>query len=206
MFTRLFTRYGIGLVAGAVVTVVLLYIMQTVIAIDKNPLNEAPKIRIMEFVRLIEDIPVEVMKTEIEPPPLVEDLPPEPPKVTTNSTVGQEVQDWDFETLDLGLDDLGAGTWSQDGEYMPFFKPEPDYPTIALQRGIEGYVIVQFDVTEEGAVENPVVLEAKPPSIFDRSAIRAALKFKYKPKILNGKPVRVTGVKNRITYELKEEQ
>lgn len=88
---------------------------------------------------------------------------------------------------------------------MPWFKPEPEYPTIALQRGIEGYVIVQFDVTEEGTVENPVVLEAQPPSVFDRSAKRAALKFKYKPKILNGQPVRVNGVKNKITYELEEQ-
>ena len=202
----MFTRYGIGLVAGAVVTVVLLYIMQAVIAIDKNPLNEAPKIRIMEFVRLIEDLPVDTIKREMEPPPPVEDLPPDPPKAVTKATIGSEVEDWDFETPDIGLNDLGPGTWSQDGEYMPFFKPEPDYPTIALQRGIEGYVIVQFDVTEDGSVENPVVIEAKPPSIFDRSAIRAALKFKYKPKVLNGVAVRVSGVKNRIIYELKEEQ
>ena len=72
----MYTRYGIGVVAGAVVTVVLLYIMQAVIAIDKNPLNEAPKIRIMEFVRLIEDVPAEVRKKEMQPPPPVEELPP----------------------------------------------------------------------------------------------------------------------------------
>ena len=89
---------------------------------------------------------------------------------------------------------------------MPWFKPEPVYPRTALQRGITGYVVVKFDVTAEGTVENPVVLEAKPPGIFDRSALRAALKFKYKPKILNGEPVRVTGVKNRIFYEIDEEQ
>ncbi|MCY3541419.1 MAG: energy transducer TonB [Gammaproteobacteria bacterium] len=201
----MFTRYGIGLAAGAVVTVILLYIMQAVIAIDKNPLNEAPKIRIMDFVRLIEDVPIETKQREMEPPPPVEDLPPDPPKVVSDSTMGAEVVDWDFEAPDLGLNDLGGGTWSQDGEYMPWFKPEPEYPTIALQRGIEGYVIVQFDVTEEGTVENPVVLEAKPPSMFDRSAIRAALKFKYKPKILNGQPVRVSGVKNIIYYELEEQ-
>lgn len=202
----MYTRYGIGLAAGAVVTVVLLYIMQSVIAIDKNPLNEAPKIRIMEFVRLVEDIPIETRQREMEPPPPVEDLPPEPPKVATDTSIGQEALDWKFESPDLGLADFDGSGWTQDGEYMPWFKPEPEYPTIALQRGLEGYVIVQFDVTAEGTVENPVVLEAKPASIFDRSAIRAAKKFKYKPKILNGKAVRVTGVKNRITYELEEQR
>lgn len=201
----MFRRYGIGLVAGAAVTVVLLYIMQAVIAIDKNPLNEAPNVRPLDFVRLIEDVPVETRQREMEPPPPVEDLPPEPPKAVTKADGFEAVEDWNFETPDISLD-MGPGTWSQDGEYMPFFKPEPEYPTIALQRGLEGYVIVQFDVTEEGTVENPVVLEAKPPGIFDRSALRAAVKFKYKPKILNGQPVRVSGVKNRITYELKEQR
>ncbi|MXZ43562.1 MAG: energy transducer TonB [Gammaproteobacteria bacterium] len=202
----MFTRYGIGLVAGAVVTVILLYIMQAVIAIDKNPLNEAPKIRIMEFARLIEDVAPEIKKTEMEPPPPVEELPPDIPKVEHDqSGVGQDVSDWNFDAPDLGLDQLGAGSWDQDGDYMPWFKPEPEYPTRALQRGLSGYVIVKFDVTEEGTVENPVVVEAKPPGIFDRSAIRAALKFKYKPKILNGEPVRVRDVHNRIKYELEEQ-
>ncbi|MXZ56604.1 MAG: energy transducer TonB [Gammaproteobacteria bacterium] len=92
-----------------------------------------------------------------------------------------------------------------DPEYLPIFKPEPDYPKDALKRGIEGYVILQFDVTEEDKVENPVVLESKPAHIFDSSAIRAASKFKFKPKIVNGKPVRTMDVKNRITYEIEEE-
>ena len=201
----MFVRYGIGLVAGAVVTVILLYIMQAVIAIDKNPLNEAPKIRIMEFVRLIEDVPPELRQNEITPPPPVEDLPPETPKVQMNTDgMGTELSDWDFETPDLGLNEMGSGNWGQDGDYMPWFKPEPEYPTRLAQRGITGYVIVQFDVTKEGTVENPVVIEAKPPSVFDRSALRAAVKFKYKPKILNGQAVRVRGVKNRIIYELEE--
>ena len=202
----MFVRYGIGLVAGAVVTVILLYIMQAVIAIDKNPLNEAPKIRIMEFVRLIEDVPPEMRKNEITPPPPVDELPPETPKVQMNTgDLGTDVSAWDFDTPDLGLGQMGSGTWAQDGDYMPWFKPEPEYPTRAAQRGITGYVIVQFDVTKEGTVENPVVVEAKPPGIFDRSALRAAVKFKYKPKILNGQAVRVRGVKNRIVYEMEEE-
>ena len=202
----MFTRYGIGLVAGTVVTVVLLYIMQSVIAFDESVLNEAPRVEIRDFVQLIEDEPVEPRKPEMDPPPPVELPPLDPLQVVPDSPVGQPLtDDWDIKPHGPGLDDLHGSSWSQDGEYMPWFKPDPEYPTIALQRGIEGYVIVQFDVTEEGTVENPVVLEAQPPSVFDRSAKRATLKFKYKPKILNGQPVRVKGVKNRITFELEEQ-
>ena len=88
-------------------------------------------------------------------------------------------------------------------EMMPVFKPEPEYPIDALQQGIEGHVIVQFDVTEEGTVENPVVIESKPADIFDSSAIRAASKFKYKPKIVDDEAVRVDGVKHRIQYKIE---
>ena len=200
----MFTRYGIGLVASAVVTVVLLYIMQSVIAFDEVVLNKAPKVQI-DFFRQVEDKQVEPKKPEMDPPPQVELPPLTPLQLVPDSPDGQSVDDgWDIEPHNSDLDDLSAGTWDRDGEYMPFFKPEPEYPTIALQRNLEGYVIVQFDVTEEGTVENPVVIEAKPPGIFDSSAKRAASKFRYKPKILNGQPVRVTGVKNRIKYQLEE--
>ena len=115
----------------------------------------------------------------------------------------EEKEHWRGQSPDSSKIDGGSG--SSDPEYIPFFKPEPDYPTDALKQGIEGYVILQFDVNEEGKVENPVVLESKPTDIFDSSAIRAASKFKFNPKILNGKPVRVIDVKNRITYKIGED-
>ena len=80
----------------------------------------------------------------------------------------------------------------------------PASPRRAQTRGIEGYVLLEFVVTKTGAVRDPVVIEAKPPGIFDRSAINAALKFKYKPKVVNGEPIDVAGVRNRITFELAD--
>ncbi|MFZ8915632.1 MAG: energy transducer TonB, partial [Pseudomonadales bacterium] len=77
-------------------------------------------------------------------------------------------------------------------------------PRRALTRGIEGYVLLEFTVTKLGTVENPVVVEADPPGIFDRAAQQAALKFKYKPKVVNGEPIDVAGVRNLITFELTE--
>jgi protein TonB len=65
-------------------------------------------------------------------------------------------------------------------------------------------VILEFIVTKTGAVADPVVIEAKPPGMFDRAAINAALKFKYKPKVVNGEPIDVAGVQNKITFELEK--
>jgi len=49
-----------------------------------------------------------------------------------------------------------------------------------------------------------VVIEAQPPGIFDNAATQAALKFKYKPKVVDGEPIDVAGVRNRITFELED--
>jgi protein TonB len=105
-------------------------------------------------------------------------------------------------TVDLNVGDLGG--FSSDGDYLPIVKVAPVYPRRAQTRGLEGYVILEFVVTKTGAVINPVIIESKPTGIFDRAALNAALKFKYKPKVVNGQPIDVAGVRNRITFELRD--
>ena len=100
------------------------------------------------------------------------------------------------------LDVKGIGGFASDGEYLPIVKVQPQYPSRALSRGIEGYVIVEFTVTTNGSVKDPVVVESEPSSIFDSAAMKAALKFKYKPRVIDGEPVEVPGVRNKITFAI----
>ena len=111
--------------------------------------------------------------------------------------------------LDFGADmsndislDGGLALGSGDGEYLPIVKVTPVYPRRALQRGIQGYVIVEFTVSKIGAVVDAFVVEANPEEIFDQAAIDAAKKFKYKPRVVNGEPAAVSGVQNRITFKI----
>ncbi|MFT7505744.1 MAG: protein TonB, partial [Gammaproteobacteria bacterium] len=60
-----------------------------------------------------------------------------------------------------------------------------------------------FTVNKTGAVQNPVVVEANPQGIFEQAALDAVVKFKYKPRVINGEPTAVTGVQNRITFEIE---
>ena len=89
-------------------------------------------------------------------------------------------------------------------DYLPVEKVAPVYPRRAQTRGIEGYVLLEFTITTTGAVLNPVVIDAKPPGIFDHAAIQAALMFRYKPKVVNGEPVEVTGVRHLMKFELED--
>ncbi len=88
-------------------------------------------------------------------------------------------------------------------DYVPLLKIAPIYPRKAAERGVQGEVTVQFDVDESGIVINPTIFENKTRSTaLEKASIVAALKFRYAPGFVDGKPVVTEGVKNRFTYKL----
>ena len=196
-------RHIVGVLAGAVVTFGLLWLMRSVIANPDAATDSGIKGRVLDFVQVQEDQDVIIKNRVIKPPPPPVEPPPNMPKPTFDTDVSVGV---DIGAVDVNVDvDLsGTGGFSSDGEYLPIVKVLPIYPRRAQSRGISGYVLLQFVVTATGTVRDPVVIEAKPPGIFDRAAINAALKFKYKPKVVNGSPIEVAGVRNLIKFDLQE--
>jgi TonB family protein len=91
---------------------------------------------------------------------------------------------------------------AENAEFLPIVRVAPIYPTQAAQQRLEGHVIVEFTVTETGTVADVTVVESS-DSIFEQSAMDAALRFRYRPRIVNGEPVRVPGVRNMFTYRLE---
>ena len=198
------TRYIFGVGLGIVTTFLLFLLMQALIKSDKNPFTDASDIKITDFVRLDEDQELQIKQRKPKPPPPPDEPPPDMPKPdydASNVSTGLEIGAIDV-NVDLNVG--GTGGFSSDGEYLPIVKVAPVYPRRAQTRGIEGYVLLEFVVTKTGAVRDPRVIEASPPGIFDRAAMSAALKFKYKPKVVNGSPIDVAGVRNLITFELSE--
>jgi protein TonB len=99
----------------------------------------------------------------------------------------------------LSLGKVGFGV--SDGEYLPIVKVAPVYPARALARRLEGHVLLEFVVTQTGAVRDVKVIESTAP-LFERPAIEAALKFRYKPRVIDGEAVEVAGVRNMITFTM----
>ena len=196
-------RYAIGVGLGAVVTFGLLMLMRAVIANPEAATDSGIKGRVVDFVRVQEDQDVIVKRRKPKPPPPPDEPPPNIPTPTFDSNVSMGV-DIGAVQVDVDIDMSGTGGFSSDGEYLPIVKVQPIYPRRAQTRGIEGHVLLRFTVTSTGAVRDPVVVESKPPGIFDRAAINAALKFKYKPKVVNGEPIEVSGVLNLIKFELQD--
>ena len=196
-------RYAIGVGLGALVTFALFFLMQAIIATNEANLDEGVKGKLLDFVRLQDDQEIETKQRKPKPPPPPDEPPPDMPKPDFGASDISQGVDIGAVSVDVSLSVEGGG-FSSDGEYLPIVKVNPQYPRRALTRGIEGYVILEYVVTKIGGVRDPVVIEAKPPGIFNRAAINAALKYKYKPKVVNGEAIDVAGVKTRIVFELTE--
>ena len=197
-------RYLVGVVLGIITTILLFLIMQSVISSDRDAFTEKFDGRLVDFVRLQDDEELQVKQRKPEPPPPPDEPPPDMPKPDFDTSSVSQGVDIGAVNVNVDLNVGGVGGFSSDGEYLPIVKVAPVYPRRAQTRGIEGYVLLGFTVTKSGAVTDPVVIGASPPGIFDRAAIGAALKFKYKPKVVDGEPIDVAGVRNMITFELSE--
>jgi protein TonB len=199
------SRFIIAFVVSLAITLGLFFLMQSLIKMGGSALTEPPQGSVLDFVRIKPEEQVQKKDRKPKKPPKPEQQPPQMESPQMDSpTPNAEGSGMDF-SADVGDDmalDGGLALDSGDGEYLPIVKVAPVYPRRALQRGIEGFVIVEFTVTKLGTVRDPVVVEANPQGIFEQAAMDAASKFKYKPRVVNGEATEVSGVQNRITFQI----
>ena len=130
----------------------------------------------------------------VRPPPPKD--PPRPPKmqVSRMDKQAQNMPRLDMPSLDIpmvGGEGMFIGNFEQvdrtaEGDIIPVVVIRPMYPREAAIAGIQGWVKVEFTITEMGTVKEPRVVDAKPKRIFNREAIRAILKWKFKPRVVEG--------------------
>ena len=202
-----FVRLAIGLVLGLVVTAGLFWMMQYLIATADRTLNESSAGHLLDFVRLKRDETIQRRQLKPEKPPQPKTPPPQPPtpKLEDLNPSAEKIfiaavpVETDIEMS--GGFSLGVG----EGDYLPIVKVAPIYPARALQRGLEGYCVVEYTVTSLGQTKDPVVVQDQcTSSLWHRASLQAALKFKYKPRVIDGVAVEVPGVQNKFTYEILE--
>jgi len=197
-----------GIVFGLAITIALFWVMQFMIETTDRQLDKSGSTNLVDFVRLRRDESVHRRELKPKKPPLPQSPPPLPstPQFESLNPNAQTIAipatptETDIEISGAGFS-LGVG----EGDYLPIVKVAPIYPQRALSRGIEGYCVVQYTVTRQGRIRDPVVIEDQcTNSMFHHSSLQAALKFKYKPRVIDGQAVEVTGVKNKFTYVIEE--
>ncbi len=195
-------RIVLGGVLAIPVAIGLFYIMQSLV--DRDYEQEETKARKIADI-VVPDKVIETNLKEVKPEKVEE--PEEPPP---------ELEPLDFDTdvemnavnmapkADVSLKLSSSGMSSGDGEYLPIVKVAPIYPRRAQTRGITGYCIVEYTVTKTGSIRDPQPVDCQPQGIFERASVKAAEKFKYKPRVVDGEAIEVAGVQNKFTYELEK--
>ncbi|MEE4246704.1 MAG: energy transducer TonB [Kangiellaceae bacterium] len=102
-----------------------------------------------------------------------------------------------------GIGDI-VGQSSQDGDLMPKVMVEPVYPTEARYKNLDGEVTVEFDVNQQGRVENAKVISAKPKHTFNKAALRAVRKWTFTPKKVDGRALASSGQRVTLTFAMEQ--
>jgi len=202
-------RFATAVVAAATITFGLFFLMQSLIARDSNKGFEHQQRTVFDFVRLKRDERVERKKREkprkierVEPPP-----PAQMPSAKLSNAPIREAIQVDAPPFHPGLalaGDPHLGGAPADSDVVPLVRPLHRYPSRAQARGIEGWVHLRFDVTAEGTTTHIRILDSDPPKTFDRAAIRAVEKYKYKPRIEDGAAVLRPGVEVVLSFEISD--
>ena len=127
-------------------------------------------------------------------------LPPPPELATPELKAPPKAPTLDIEFPDISLPtDFGgafvnAPVAGQTSQLIRLVRINPQYPRAELLSGVEGYVKVRFTVNEDGTVSKPRVVESRPPRVFDRAALTAIKKWKFRPKVINGVAMKQDGV------------
>ncbi len=197
-------RILISVVVGTFVTFTLLWVMQYLIVMGVPALTDERTFRFVDFVRVQREEQTETREDRPERPPEPDAPPPDQPD--------RQMDDMDMAAgAGIGVTapsvshdmDIGRDGFFSDGEYMPIVQVAPNYPRRAQMRGLEGWVTLEFTVTRQGTVRDPFVVESS-NSIFDSAAIDAVMRFRYRPRVIDGEPVDVPGVRFRITFRLED--
>jgi protein TonB len=200
-------RMFIGVVVGLVITLFLFWFMQYMIEIADKTLDEGSRGSLVDFVRVRRDETPDRTKRKPEKPP-PPDAPPEQPPTPQLDNLDPSAEKIAIQAVPVTTEIEMTGGFSLgvgEGDYLPIVKVAPIYPQRALTRGVEGYCVVEYTVTRQGTTRDPVVVENQcTSSLFHRASLQAALKFKYKPRIIDGEAVEVRGVQNKFTYEIVE--
>lgn len=200
-------RWAISVVMAATITLGLFYFMQALIATGDEFDERINVIKIIDAT--MPDITLEVIE-EIDKPEPIEEVAEETPdtpdkQITLSDGPSLNIQRANLD-LDTGLQLSNATISATDGDYLPLVAIAPQYPTRAAQRGITGWCLVSFTVDGQGnvAADTIIVVDAEPPNIFNRSSERAAARFKFQPRVIDGVGVSVPGVQYLFTYVLED--
>ncbi|MEI8704583.1 energy transducer TonB [Pseudoalteromonas sp. B62] len=196
-----FIKTSTAVIGGAAMTFAAFAFMQYLISGEQRaPVKPRGDI-IVEIFQAPEDSKVRHIQ-KIQPPPPMPKVPPKAPPLDTSADPVLAISDFTPVTIDDFGDDINNTINRPTGDATPIVRINPKYPTTAARDGIEGWVQLSFSISPTGEVIDPVVINAEPKRTFDREAIRAIKRWKYRPKVIEGVAQLQTGQTVQLDFKL----
>ncbi|MCG8435407.1 MAG: energy transducer TonB [Gammaproteobacteria bacterium] len=190
-------RFPISFLLGLVVSGLLFLLMQNLVAGRERGQLTITDTSFVDFIRVRREEQTRMKQREIPKKPEPPKKPP-PPQLEVQAEQRPQTPQLDINMPNLDIP-FGVGTgpylggynpaMTGDGDVIPIVQIQPQWPREALINGQEGVVVLEFTILEDGSVRDPRVVESDPPRIFDRNAMRAIMRWKFKPRIIDGRPV-----------------
>lgn len=194
-------RYGTAIASGSLVTLGLLWLMTTLVSLHHGKPIPPRERGLLDFYTMTREVPVETNHEqsfdELKKPV---DIQPQRP----HNDAGYDGAGFRRVVARVPTPEFATPTLStqHDGPLVTMVRVQPVYPARAIAMELEGWVIVQFDVNSDGTVSNPTVVGSSHP-VFEKAAVSAALKFRFKARVVDGVALATAGVQNLFRFEME---
>jgi protein TonB len=194
-------RLPVAALLGLVVTMAVFWFLWVTVSGKHGFAELRPAVKI-DFTPLRHDTETETKREKVqqqkpEKMPEIPQLTTSASSLSSDQSIGSVVPT--FDRSNMGQISIGA-----DRDVVPLVRINPEYPTRARERGIEGWVQVMFTITPAGTVADPKVVDADPKGLFERAALEAIGRWKYNPKVVDGRPMERRGVQVVLTFKLEK--
>lgn len=206
------SRFAASVVLSGAITLSLFLLMHFLVAsqgASPGYDHATPSIR---FGPMPEERPVEPPPRPIPPEPPKTLHPPQKPRLVTPVMQQPQPPTPLVSVPRLSLLTTGSGPYlggpghhdgAAESGVVPLVRIQPRYPARPAMAKQEGWVELSFTITPTGGVVDVRVTDSHPPRIFDKEAVRALLKWKFKPRVVDGVPVSQRATQ-RIDFRLND--
>jgi periplasmic protein TonB len=194
-------RFPLAALLGLIFTAIVFWFLWALINGGQR-LGALPTAQRIEFTRLRHDTETQT-KNEKPERPKPKEVPQVPEMAHTNfANPGATSVSANIDTrLSMGKMGVSGGS---DRDVIPLVRINPEYPRRAQERGIEGWVQFEFTITPSGTVADVKVIDAEPKGMFEDAATKAIQRWKYNPKVVDGRPVERRGIRVVLRFNLEE--
>lgn len=196
-----FIKLNTSVLLAALITFLLFYFMQYLIETESDTPQAINVIPLVDST-VPKFVPIDLIK-EVRPEPIVRENDPVVSEPNRNNEFSSGPALYISQEA-LPIDTAPQSVLPMSNNIMtPLIRTTPNYPSRALQRGLEGFVELSFTVGRFGSVIDPVIINAVPEGVFDRAALQAIRRWKYSPAMNNGQAIETYDVRHRIVFQME---